>query len=161
MELELAFEQSCSSSDNDEAETLAFLVEAAMEQVTTGRCLCGAVRFTLAGGLRDVSLCHCGQCRRWHGHVGASTTAPRAALAFQEQRGLAWFRSSNFARRGFCRECGSSLFWQRDGADLVSVTAGALDPPTGLATTLQIFTEDRGDYYVLDPSIAIRPKAGG
>ena len=79
-------------------------------------------------------------------------------MTFTEQRGLAWFRSSNFAQRGFCRECGSSLFWQADDKKVIAITAGALDAPTGLATTLQMFTEDRGDYYALDSSIPIRPK---
>jgi hypothetical protein len=33
--------------------------------MTTGGCLCGAVRFEVLGPLRDVVLCHCGECRRW------------------------------------------------------------------------------------------------
>ena len=129
-----------------------------MSASITGGCLCGAVRFRLDGPRRDIVLCHCGQCRRWHGHVGAYTSVDRDGLTFTEQRGLAWFRSSNFAQRGFCRECGSSLFWQADDKKVIAITAGALDAPTGLATTLQMFTEDRGDYYALDSSIPIRPK---
>jgi hypothetical protein len=130
-----------------------------MSSVARGQCLCGAVRFRIASGpLRPVVLCHCGQCRRWHGHVGAYTDAPRTALAFDEQRGLAWFQSSSFARRGFCRECGSSLFWDTPERPTISITAGSLDAPTGLSTSLQIFTEDRGDYYALDSAIPVRPK---
>ncbi|MBP0129127.1 MAG: GFA family protein, partial [Nitrospira sp.] len=75
-----------------------------------GQCLCGAVRFRLAGAKRDVVICHCGQCRRWHGHVGAYTRVPISALTVEDERSLAWYRSSERARRGFCRECGSSLF---------------------------------------------------
>ena len=33
-----------------------------------GRCLCGAVDLMVNGRLRDISQCHCEQCRRWHGH---------------------------------------------------------------------------------------------
>lgn len=124
----------------------------------TGRCLCGAVRFELTGPLRDVAICHCGQCRQWHGHAGAYTNVARADLKLIEQRGLAWYRSSNIARRGFCRECGSSLFWDGDKRDTISISAGCLDAPTGLKTTLQIFTKDKGDYYELDPRIPVRPE---
>ena len=132
-----------------------------MADVAKGQCLCGAVRFRVtAGPMRSVSICHCGQCRRWHGHIGAYTNVKNADLAFDEQRGLAWYQSSNFARRGFCRDCGSSLFWQRNGDDVISITAGAFDEPTGLSTAIQIFTEDRGDYYPFDTSIPIRPKSG-
>ena len=127
-----------------------------------GQCLCGAVRFRLAGDKRDVVICHCGQCRRWHGHVGAYTRVPISALAVEDERSLAWYRSSERARRGFCRECGSSLFWERIGSGQVSVAAGTLGAPTGLKTGLQIFAEDAGDYYEIDDRIAVRtPGATG
>ena len=35
-------------------------------------------------------------------------------------------------RRGFCRHCGSGLFWHRTGALRMAVAAGSLDQPTGL-----------------------------
>jgi hypothetical protein len=128
-------------------------------QVTTGQCLCGAVRFTLNGPLRGVSVCHCGQCRRWHGHVGAYTNVERTALTFADQRGLKWFKSSDTATRGFCGDCGSVLFWDAPGRDTISVTAGCLERPTGTTIDVQIFTEDKGDYYALDLSIPVRPKS--
>ncbi len=124
-----------------------------------GQCLCGAVRFRLAGAKRDVVICHCGQCRRWHGHVGAYTRVPISALTVEDERSLTWYRSSERARRGFCHECGSSLFWERTGSDQVSVAAGTLAAPTGLKTVLQIFAEDAGDYYEIDDRIPIRPPA--
>lgn len=122
----------------------------------TGGCLCGAVRFELDGALRDVMLCHCAMCRRWHGHVGAYTACAKTALRITEARGLRWYGSSHIARRGFCGECGSSLFWEAAGRDTVSIAAGGLDPPTGLATTLQIHVRGAGDYYVIDGRIPER-----
>jgi hypothetical protein len=122
----------------------------------TGGCLCGAVRYTITGSLRGVVLCHCAMCRRTHGHVGAYTSAARSALALTESRGLKWYRSSALARRGFCRECGASLFWERAERDTVSIAAGTLDPPTGLATVLQIHVASAGDYYRIDPDIPQR-----
>lgn len=122
-----------------------------------GQCLCGAVRFRLLGELRNVVICHCGQCRKWHGHVGAYTRVPISALKIEDERSLSWFRSSDKARRGFCRDCGSSLFWERIGSGQMSVAAGTLDEPSGLETKLQIFAEDAGDYYEIDDRIPVRP----
>ena len=122
----------------------------------TGGCLCGAVLFEVAGPLRDVVLCHCAMCRKTHGHVGAYTNAPKESLHVIEPRGLKWYSASDFARRGFCGECGASLFWERLAGDSISIAAGALDPPTGLVTTLQIFVDSAGDYYSIDPRIAQR-----
>ena len=122
-----------------------------------GQCLCGTVQFRLSGELRPVVVCHCGQCRRWHGHVGAYTRVPTKALTIESEKGLAWYRSSERARRGFCRDCGSSLFWERIGSGQMSVAAGTLDEPTSLETKLQIFAEYAGDYYEIDDRIPVRP----
>jgi len=122
----------------------------------TGGCLCGAVRYEVAGMLRDVILCHCAMCRRTHGHVGAYTAAPKSALGLVEARGLKWYASSAIARRGFCSECGGSIFWEPAAKDYVAIAAGTLDAPTGLKTALQIHVESAGDYYAVDERIPRR-----
>ncbi len=64
-----------------------------------GGCLCGAVRFELSGPLRPVVACHCGQCRRSHGHYASYTALRRDGLRMLADDGLAWYRSSETARR--------------------------------------------------------------
>jgi hypothetical protein len=118
----------------------------------TGRCLCGAVAFEVRGPLRDVVLCHCEECRRWTGNVGAFAAACRADLVLREERGLRWAASAasdRHARRGFCAECGSSLFWEPAGGETVSIAAGSLDQPTGLRVAGHWYTRQAGDWYVL------------
>jgi hypothetical protein len=108
------------------------------------------------GPLRDVLLCHCTECRRWAGHAWAASATLSEHLHFTEERGLRWIDSpdsAHDARRGFCRECGSSLFWHAPGRDRISLAAGSLDAPTGIATQGQIWASSAGDYYELDPSI--------
>jgi hypothetical protein len=116
----------------------------------TGKCLCGAVRFEVSGTPRDVVVCHCGECRRWAGHVWAASAAPREDIRILEDGALRWIDSPESvtrARRGFCAECGSSLFWEAPDRDTISFSAGALDAPTGLKTVREIYTEFAGDYY--------------
>lgn len=115
--------------------------------MTAGGCHCGAVRFTAEAVRSGVTACHCGQCRRWSGHVWASTVAPLDGFHLSSDAALVWFRSSQMARRGFCGGCGSSLFWQADGADHVAIAPGALDDDTGLSLVKHIFGADAGDYY--------------
>jgi hypothetical protein len=120
--------------------------------MSTGGCLCGAVRYEVSGPLRDVLICHCEECRRWHGHVSASTAARREDLVLVEQRGLRWVkspRSDAGARRGFCAECGSSLFWDAPDRPTVSIAAGTLDGPTGLQTVAHWYVSQAADYYEL------------
>jgi hypothetical protein len=122
----------------------------------TGSCLCGAVRYEVSGALRDVVVCHCEMCRKSHGHIGAYTAAPKGALHLIESRGLKWYRSSDIAQRGFCGECGGTLFWDGTGRDTISIAAGTLDGPTGLKTVVQIYVDDKGDYYDVDVAVPIR-----
>jgi hypothetical protein len=116
----------------------------------TGRCLCGAVRYEVRGPLRDVLICHCVECRRWHGHVSASTAARKEDLVLLDQRGLRWIDSPDSdagARRGFCAECGSSLFWDPPRRATVSIAAGTLDGSTGLRIAGHWYISQAGDYY--------------
>ena len=122
----------------------------------TGGCLCGAVRYEAERPLRDVVLCHCSQCRKTHGHIGAYTAVPKSAFRVVEARGLKWFRSSDKARRGFCSECGGSVFWERLPSDRMWIAAGTLDGPTGLKTVEQVYVGDASDYYVVDATIPQR-----
>jgi hypothetical protein len=113
----------------------------------TGSCLCGAVAFQVAGPLRDVIACHCRQCRKQTGTYMSATAAADADFTFTETRGLKWYRASPTARRGFCEECGSVLFWKADGRPSISIAAGAIDGTTGVKLAGHIFCESAGDYY--------------
>lgn len=118
-----------------------------------GGCLCGAVRYRYRGPLREVVGCHCAPCRRTSGHFVAATQGERRRLTLEREDGLRWYESSPAVFRGFCRECGSSLFWTRGGSDRMSIMAGSLDGPTGLALTRHIHVADAGDYYAIDPDL--------
>lgn len=113
----------------------------------TGSCLCGAVVFEITGELRPSVACHCTQCRKTSGHYWSATQVPTAQLSITRDEGLTWYQSSRTARRGFCRHCGSSLFWQMDGEGATSIGTGTLDGETGLQTAKHIFVKDKGDYY--------------
>lgn len=115
--------------------------------MTQGSCLCGGVAFTITGPLRPVVACHCSQCRKQSGHYGAFTACADADLQFTARGTLSWYSASASAKRGFCKTCGSLLFWKGDGRDYTAIAAGALDGKTGLKLEGHIFCADKGDYY--------------
>jgi hypothetical protein len=88
-------------------------------------------------------------CRRWHGHVGAYAAVDRPELVLVEQRGLKWHASSPKVRRGFCGECGSSLFFDQDDLPKMAFCAGSVDEPTDLRSKAHIFVASKGDYYAI------------
>jgi len=109
----------------------------------------------LSRDLRAISYCHCSQCRKTHGHFAAYTSADESQLQMQTKTGLAWYASSDFVRRGFCRKCGASLFWQRTGSGKISVAAGSLESPTELVADRHIFAGDAGDYYTINDGLPV------
>ena len=112
-----------------------------------GASLCGAVRFRVEGDLNPPDACHCSQCRKSSGHFWASTDVARAALRIEGEDSISWYASSEQVRRGFCRQCGSSLFWDPVHRDKIAIAMGAFESPTGTKLHMHIFVADRGDYY--------------
>lgn len=125
--------------------------------VATGGCLCGGVRFEVHDTLLDAVNCHCSKCRRFHGHVGAYTATDRGNLVLIQSETLKWFCSPTDetpnVHRGFCGNCGSSLFWDPRGKPRISIAAGAIDTPTGLATTGHVWVSQKGDYYAISDDL--------
>lgn len=117
--------------------------------VFSGGCLCGGVRYSVRGALRDVIACHCSQCRRTSGHFVAATGAESERITLLKDATLVWFASSSKAERGFCVRCGGNLFWRplRDARAWTSIMAGTLDPPTTIKLKKHIFVADKSDYY--------------
>jgi hypothetical protein len=118
-----------------------------MTEHHSGACLCGSVRFKTHGKLREVVACHCSQCRKQTGLYYAATNVPIANLTIEGEEAITWYRASTFARRGFCKTCGSALFWAADGVDEISIMAGLFDQPSDLQLTYHIYCADKGDYY--------------
>lgn len=128
------------------------------QKARTGKCMCGKIAFEF--GLDDdhAHACHCGQCRSWSGHFWASIIAPFATLKFTSgEDQLGWFASSDIARRGFCKNCGSALFWHgeklEDYKDRIAIAMGAIDDTSGISLSEHIFVADKGDYYTINDGL--------
>ena len=76
-------------------------------------------------------------------HVAATVIDGSAITVIGEVR---WYQSSDFARRGFCGTCGSTLFWDGPGPEL-AVMAGSLDGDPGVRLAGHIFCADKAVYY--------------
>lgn len=121
--------------------------------VTRGVCLCGAVAFEIDGPLGPVVNCHCGQCRKMTGHFLASSDASHEHFRFVKDSGLKWYHASGIARRGFCGDCGSTLFWEQHGSGRIAIAAGSLENASDLSSEMHIFVADKGDYYELNDGL--------
>ncbi|WP_230171783.1 GFA family protein [Rhizobium sp. CECT 9324] len=128
-----------------------------MSEIHSGGCLCQAVRLTVRGKLNPVSFCHCSQCRRQTGHIYATTDAAMDDVVITGADAISYYRSSPEAQRGFCRLCGSALFWRADDSGRMSIMAGLFDQPTGIAGGYHIYCADKGDYYTINDDLPQYP----
>jgi len=112
--------------------------------------MCGAVKLAARGVSEQASACHCDMCRRW-------SSGPFLAVMVQAldvvEGEAATVGSSAWAERGFCPQCGSSLFYRitADGPHhgVTTVAYGALDDPSGIQVTTEWFHDRKPDGYAL------------
>ena len=116
-------------------------------QQVSGGCYCGRVRYRASAVSRQVTECHCSECRKQAGHRYASAGAKASNIEIEGAANVTWYRASPDAERGFCSTCGSHLFWKPSNEDYIAILAASIDEPTGLRMAKHIFVDDKGDYY--------------
>ena len=112
----------------------------------SGKCLCGAVTFTATPKSDSVGVCHCGMCRTFA--AGPFFVVDCVdTLKIDNDADLGVYQSSDYGERGFCKKCGSSLFWRmRDGSSS-HVSANAFQGAVDWNFDHEIFVEDQPAYY--------------
>ncbi|MBO9712893.1 GFA family protein [Sphingomonas sp.] len=101
------------------------------EQVMTGGCQCGRVRYSVRVENDEAYLCHCRMCQR-------ATGGFAAAFKNVLQADLEWthppdeYASSPIAMRGYCKDCGTPLTFRYPDSPKIDLTVGSFDDPSGL-----------------------------
>lgn len=117
-----------------------------------GGCHCGGVRYVIDGELRPVILCHCYDCMKTIGTSIAATAAADEDVTITGQT-LKWYHSSESAKRGFCTECGASLFFKALEKGHLSITAGTLDDARGLECGGQIYGHSHPGFMPMPENV--------
>lgn len=99
----------------------------------SGGCLCGAIRYEASESSMFTVICHCRMCQQWTGNPMLVTAAfHRETLSFTKGTPKL-YPSSSVCERGFCMDCGSSLFTRyfSGGAfdTVIFIALGTLDDP--------------------------------
>lgn len=115
-------------------------------QTMTGGCLCGAVRYRTPEIKTDVAVCHCGMCRRWAGGPLAGVHF-KGEISFRGEKFIGTWRASDWGERGFCKRCGTTLFWRLQDRSETVLAAGTFDRQDKFVMTNQIFIDQKPDFY--------------
>ena len=110
-----------------------------------GSCLCGAVTLTATPKSLHVGACHCGMCRKWGG--GPLMVVDCEGVSISDDANVGVYPSSDWAERGFCRQCGSHLFYRLKEGAFYAVPVGILDNDREWQLVEQVFIDAKPDYY--------------
>lgn len=115
-----------------------------------GGCLCGNVTY-VALVKPNTGACHCGMCRKWSAGPFMSVHVD-GQLVFTGEQNISVFRSSEWAERGFCKVCGSNLYYKllpRAGFPNgeLNLSAGSIAKQDGLVFDHEVFVDHAPSWY--------------
>lgn len=122
--------------------------------VTTGRCLCRAVRFAYEGPARWCGHCHCETCRR-------QCSAPFTTFVGVKDGRWRWtgvepaiYHSSPWVERFFCSKCGSPMAYRGDHwPGEIHFYAASLDNPVAVEPRFHVHVTERLPWIHLDDGL--------
>lgn len=110
-----------------------------------GRCLCGKVKVTASKMSHNVGSCHCGMCRRWTGGPLLAVDCG-SDVSFEGKENIGVYDSSDWAERGFCKSCGTHLFYRLKESGEYIMMVGIFDDDN-FVFDHQIFIDEKPAYY--------------
>src|SRR5690606_39996528 len=104
-------------------------------------CMCDAEAFSVGYTDEQVHIGHCGMCRRWSG--GPLMFVRAEVVDFSGTEHLTRFKSAEWAERGFCNKCGSSLLYHLLPANQILLSLGSFDDASAFALGSEIFIDHK------------------
>ena len=111
-----------------------------------GSCLCGAVRILARSDEKSLGACHCAMCRKWNGGPFMELECG-SAVVFEGAENISTYSSSEWAERGFCKNCGSHIFMKFKDSDEYGIAVGLFDSDVGINFDRQVFYDKKPPYY--------------
>ena len=115
-------------------------------QNAKGSCLCGAIKVTVEEMSAHIGSCHCKMCRQWGGGPFLAADCGQK-VSFEGEESLSVYSSSEWAERGFCKACGTHLFYRLKEKQQHIMPVGLFEKEDGFVFDHQIFIEEQPPYY--------------
>jgi len=122
-----------------------------------GGCHCGAVKYEITEPPIGAGNCHCRSCQKSVGTAYMPVLfIPYKSLIitgkYKEYATLA--DSGNTVYRGFCPQCGTSLFGRNSGNDKIRpVNAATLDDPSNYQPHMDFWVSDAQAWDCMNPNL--------
>ena len=122
----------------------------------TGRCQCGALRYSSHEPALALYICHCRECQKQSASAfGMSLRVRRSGFRLTSGEPRFWTRDTDSGRRlrcAFCPTCGSRIWHERaPDSETLTIKAGSLDEPVDAAAAIHIWTARKLPGIVIPP----------
>lgn len=130
----------------------------------TGSCLCGRVRYRVAGEPLVARICWCTTCQKISGNGTANAIFRSTAIEVSGE--LACFASladgGDRISRHFCANCGCHLFASSSAsAEFRVVRLGTLDDPSSIEPGINMWTSSAPAWAAMNPALACAERQPG
>lgn len=116
------------------------------ESTLSGQCLCGSVRVSATPKNYHYGACHCSLCRKWGGGPMMAVEC-EDQVSFEGEAQIATYASSEWAERGFCKNCGTHLFYRLKDQPFYALPVGLMDQGQAWKFADQIFIDHKPSHY--------------
>lgn len=117
----------------------------------SGKCVCGAVSYSISKDKSEFGACHCSTCRRWSGGVFLGLEVKPDEISFEGEEHLTRYSSSQWAERAFCSKCGASMYYRITAPGpyegVYHLGVGTLDSCDDMRLSEQLFIDQKPNGY--------------
>lgn len=109
-------------------------------------CLCGSVNIEVQEMSYQFSVCHCQTCRTWGGGPFFAVQCG-TEVKIEGSENISEYESSTWANRGFCKQCGTHLYYQLKKTNTYNIPVGLFPNRDDWVMNMQYFSDQRPGYY--------------
>lgn len=113
-------------------------------KASLGKCLCEKIKIHVDEMNPSLGACHCDTCRKWS--AGPFLAVQCNGIRIEGQDFMGIYNSSDWGERGFCKNCGSILFYRSKDHKFYSISSELFNTPEFTFET-QIFIDRKPKYY--------------
>lgn len=117
-----------------------------MGQMKNGSCLCGKVTISINPDKEIFDACHCGMCRKWGGGPNL-TVAGGDNITMTGNEFIQLYSSSDWAERGFCKNCGTHLFYHLKNTNFYNLGLGLFKDMDSFKFETEIYIDSKPSNY--------------
>ena len=115
----------------------------------TASCMCGGITLEATGPARYTEYCHCKWCQQSSGSAFISWIIFAKENVKVTSGELSYFYSSENGRRGFCKDCGSTMSFH--SPKNFDIALGVMDSPEPFKASKHIWNKSRISHvYITD-----------